>query len=187
MIKAVDNYISSPLGSSSNGSSNAKREALYRKFRPKISVNPALDRALVSLQANKNGSFTNWFKYREGFSESLLVYLLQYLNMQPGILRWDVRSGRSQGKKIFKKGYIYPFREAINEKLNQIAFDLEVHPVQQPLFGESFASAVQARRPELYEGSCLEILPTMEASSLAVVLTSPPYAESLRLYAHLCS
>ncbi len=305
MIEAVDNCISSPMGSSSNGSSNTKREALYRKFRSKISINPALDRALVSFQANKNGSFTNWFKYREGFSESLVVYLLQYLNMQPGILldpfsgggsalfaasglgwqtkgievlpvgiyatqarvmarqadiqelrqaidtlkcinfqdyydlqyalkhititrgafppteeqqltgyiaychhmpcsesvrglllyaafcvleeisytrkdgqylRWDVRSGRSQGKKIFNKGYIYPFREAINEKLNQIVFDLEVHPVQQSLFDESVSPDTRTWRPELYEGSCLEILPTMEADSLDVILTSPPYA-----------
>lgn len=305
MIKAVDNCISSPMGSSSNISANAKREALYKKFRPKISINPALDRALVSFQANKNGSFTNWFKYREGFSESLVVYLLQYLKMQPGILldpfsgggsalfaasslgwqtkgievlpvgiyatqarvmarqtdvqelrqaidtlkcinfqdyydpqyalkhiaitrgafppteeqqligyiaycysmpfsesvrtlllyaafcvleeisytrkdgqylRWDVRSGRSQGKKVFNKGYIYPFREAINEKLCQIAFDLEVHPVQQSLFDESFLPGVQDSQPELHEGSCLEILPTMAAGSLDVILTSPPYA-----------
>jgi DNA modification methylase len=305
MIEAVHNCISSPMGSSSKISSTVKREALYRKFRQMISINPALDRALVSFQANKSGSFTNWFKYREGFSESLVVYLLQYLNMQPGVLldpfsgggsalfaasslgwqtrgievlpvgiyatqarviareadiqelrkaismlksvnfqdyydshyalkhititrgafpvseeqqltgyiaycnrmlfsecirtlllyaafcvleeisytrkdgqylRWDVRSGRSQGKKIFNKGYIYSFREAINEKLNQIAFDLEVRPVQHSLFDESFSSGMPTCRPELYEGSCLEILPTMEAASLDIILTSPPYA-----------
>lgn len=305
MIEAVNNCISSPMNSSSTPSSTAKREALYRKFEPKISVNPALDRAMVSFQANKSNPFSSWFKYREGFSESLVAYLLQRLNMPPGVLldpfsgggsalfaasgsgwqtrgievlpvgiyatnarvlaqevdaqefrsvvnafkqvnfsdyyderyslkhititkgafpaeeerqlvgyiahcssmvvsecirtlllyaafcvleeisytlkdgqylRWDVRSGRSQGKKVFNKGYIYPFREAIAEKLSQMAFDLEIHPVQQSLFDDSFPATAQSSRPELCEGSCLEILPTMEANTLDVVLTSPPYA-----------
>ncbi len=288
-----------------NTSSTMKRDALFEKFRPKISVNHALDRALVSFQANKHTPFYSWFKYKEGFSESLVTYLLQYLQRQPGILldpfsgassslfaasnlgwqakgievlpvgiyaskarfvaqqvdiqelrsaidamkqvyfldyyapahelrhivitngafpiveqrqlvgyiaychahipdeklrtlllfaafcvlesisytrkdgqylRWDVRSGRSQGKKVFNKGYIFPFREAIHEKLSQILFDLEINPTQDSLFDNEDAAKVQGAEPRLYEGSCLEILPTMESSSIDVVLTSPPYA-----------
>jgi DNA modification methylase len=283
-----------------------KRDELYERFKAKISVNAALDRALVSFQANKNVPFSGWFKYREGFSESLVAYLLQTVTTTSGTLldpfsgagsalfaasnlgwqtkgievlpvgiyatrarfiidnvtpqelreaihtikclkfadyydqqyelkhiaitkgafplaeeselvgyiaycqrcivnenlrhlllyaafcilesisytrkdgqylRWDVRSGRSQGKKAFNKGYICTFREAIFEKLNQIAFDLEVNPVQQSLFEESnHHSQTDHPQPELYEGSCLDILPTMATNSIDVVLTSPPYA-----------
>ncbi len=288
-----------------NTSSTMKRDALLEKFKPKISVNHALDRALVSFQANKHTPFYSWFKYKEGFSESLVTYLLQYLQCQPGVLlnpfsgassslfaasslgwqakgievlpvgiyaskarfvvqdvdiqklrnaiyemkqvnfldyytpayelrhivitngafpvaeqqqlvgyiaychcyipdenlrtlllfaafcvlesisytrkdgqylRWDVRSGRSQGKKIFNKGYIYPFREAVHEKLSQILFDLEINPTQVSLFDNEDAAKTHGAEPQLFEGSCLEILPTMEANSIDVVLTSPPYA-----------
>lgn len=285
-------------------STTMKRDALLEKFKAKISVNLALDRALVSFQANKNTPFYSWFKYKEGFSESLVTYLLQYLQRQPGVLldpfsgassslfaasnlgwqtkgievlpvgiyaskarfvaqevdiqelrnaihemkqvnfleyyspayelrhivitngafpvaeqqqlvgyiaychhisdenmrtlllfaafcvlesisytrkdgqylRWDVRSGRSQGKKVFNKGYIYPFREAIQEKLGQILFDLEVNPTQHSLFDIEDTAKICEAEPQLYEGSCLEMLPTMESSSIDVVLTSPPYA-----------
>lgn len=286
-------------------SSTVKRDALLEKFRSKITVNPAFDRSLVSFQANKSTPFYSWFKYKEGFSETLVTYLLQYLKRQPGVLldpfsgassslfaasnlgwqakgievlpvgiyaskarfiaqqvniqelrsaidamkqvnfldyytpayefrhivitngafpeaeqrqlvgyiaychsqisdeklralllfaafcvlesisytrkdgqylRWDIRSGRSQGKKVFNKGYIYPFREAIQEKLGQILFDLEINPTQHSLFDNQDAAKVQGAEPQLYEGSCLEILPTMEANSIDVVLTSPPYA-----------
>jgi DNA modification methylase len=283
----------------------SKRDALYERFKSKISVNPAFDRTLVSFQANKLVPFYGWFKYKEGFAEALVTYLLQQITPKSGTLldpfvgagsalfaasslgwktkgievlpvgiyatqarfvahevdpqelrrvineikyvnfldyydqqyelqhititngafpaeeqqqligyisychkviiheslrtlllyaafcvleaisytrkdgqylRWDVRSGRSQGKKIFNKGYIYPFREAIAEKLNQILFDLEINPCQQSLFDDSTLPKLNATKPEIYEGSCLEILPTMVSSSIDVVLTSPPYA-----------
>ncbi len=62
------------------------------------------------------------------------------------------------------------------EKLNQIAFDLAVNPVQQSLFGDVLTPTSCDTQPVLYESSCLELLPTMEAASVDVVLTSPPYA-----------
>jgi DNA modification methylase len=286
-------------------SAQSKRDALYEQFKSRISVNSALDRTLVSFQANKQVPFYGWFKYKEGFSESLVTYLLQQVTTRPGTLldpfsgagaalfaasgmgwqtqgievlpvgvyatkarlvarevdsqelrqtiheisrvnfldfyeqqytlkhititngafpareeqqlvgyigychrmitdgnvrtlmlyaafcvleamsytrkdgqylRWDVRSGRSQGKKIFNKGYIPSFREAINEKLHQIAFDLEVNPYQQSLFGDEDVAKSTATQPDLYEGSCLTILPTMLDQSIDIVLTSPPYA-----------
>ncbi|MBD2778677.1 site-specific DNA-methyltransferase [Iningainema tapete] len=66
-------------------SSSIGRTALYEKFQSKIIHNPSLDRTLVSFQANKQAPFSAWFKYREGFSERLVTYLLQ-LKPQPGIL-----------------------------------------------------------------------------------------------------
>lgn len=62
------------------------RTALYERFAGCIQHNPALDRSLVSFQANKGVAFSGWFKYREGFSESLVAYLLRQLHPQPGRL-----------------------------------------------------------------------------------------------------
>lgn len=293
--------------------SSVDRTALYEKFKPKILHNHSLNRMLVSFQANKQVPFYGRFKYREGFSERLVTYLLQHLKPQPGILldpfagggsalfaasalgwqtkgiellpvgiyatqarivahrinpeefnkvaaeleqlnfvnyydrgyalkhiaitrgaflsveeeqlvgyisychnfvtnddirtlllyaafciledisytrkdgqylRWDARSGRSQGKKIFNKGVILTFRDAIQRKLKQIASDLYPCLNQQKLFGDSFLpelsvlkpSHVRNPEPRLYQGSCLEILPTTQTSSIDFVLTSPPYA-----------
>lgn len=293
-------------------SSSTSRTALYDKFKSKIIHNPSLDRTLVSFQANKQVPFYSWFKYREGFSERLVTYLLKHLKPQPGILldpfagggsslfaasalrwqakgiellpvgiyaiqarivayrmnfdefntvvaelrqinfpdyydkdyalkhiaitrgafssvdeeqivgyisychkfvtnddirtlllyaafciledisytrkdgqylRWDARSGRSQGKKTFNKGIILTFHNAIHKKLKQMASDLYPCLTQQELFGDSIMPQIASVKPDqvenldltLYEGSCLEIIPTMQASSIDFVLTSPPY------------
>ncbi len=92
-------------------------------------------------------------------------------------LRWDARSGRSQGKTSFNKGTIFPFRSAIQEKLNQIANDL-TEPVEQlPLF-EKLPQIKQdiGRAIDIRGGSCLDLLPAIPKSSIDFVLTSPPYA-----------
>lgn len=65
---------------------HTERDALYDSFAAAITHNPALDRSLVSFQANKTVPFYSWFKYREGFSESLVTYLLQKLHPHPGHL-----------------------------------------------------------------------------------------------------
>ena len=284
MIEDVISILHVPEYASDLSSTSAKREALYEKFRSKISVNEALSRTLVSFQANKNVAIYNWFKYKEGFSEQLVRYILHYFKKQPGVLldpfsgagsalfaasslewqtkgieilpvgsyatrarfiaqrikpqkfrevvaelkvlnfidfydetyalkhisitrgafppseeqqligyiaychrfiadedirilllyaafcilesisytrkdgqylRWDVRSGRSQGKKSFNKGYIPTFREAIDEKLRQIITDLEARYIQQDLFNESSLPISTNVECELYEGSCL--------------------------------
>lgn len=67
-------------------SSSAMRTALHEKFQHSISMNPVLDRTLVSFQGNKHVPFSSWFKYREGFSEALVSYLLKELKPEPGIL-----------------------------------------------------------------------------------------------------
>ena len=281
-----------------------EREKLYEKFRQKIRVNPALDRTLVSSQANKNLPY-NWFRYREGFSEALVHYLLSTVPTTPGVLfdpfagsgtsllvaselgwkpvgiellpvgvhvtkirllaqkmnaetfseaiykllqqnfidyydqrfvfhhiritsgafsieeerqligyisychtfienedvknlllfasfcileeisytrkdgqylRWDARSGRSQGAIPFNKGYIFTFREAIEQKLRQMLADMRGRPLQGNLFDNFPALHDNCTTPELYEGSCLEMLPHIETGSVDTVLTSPPYA-----------
>ncbi len=74
------------IGSRSFTSTPSARDNLHERYSARITHNPALDRTLVSFQANKNAPFSGWFKYREGFSEALVTYLLQTLAPQPGIV-----------------------------------------------------------------------------------------------------
>ncbi len=115
--------------------------------------------------------------------KSLLLYAvicifeeISYTRKDGQYLRWDARSGRSQGEKPFNKGRILPFREAIKNKLRQMIHDLRERPTQQMLFEEKAASGISPVVPEIYEGSCLEILPLTSSNSIDAVLTSPPYA-----------
>jgi len=63
------------------------REMLYQKFQKRIVYNPSLDITLVSFQANKHTPFYSWFKYKEGFSQRLVTYLLNHLwEHPPGVL-----------------------------------------------------------------------------------------------------
>jgi hypothetical protein len=284
-----------------------EREKLYKKFESEILTNTALDRTLVSNQANKKLPFYSWFRYKEGFSEPFVEYVINHILQypQPGTLldpfsgagsalfaasvrgwrtkgidvlpagiyatearfvaervdadefrtvvseimqvnfvdhhhpeyelkhiaitrgafpqieekqlvgyiaycqkhitdedmrtlllyaaicileeisytrkdgqylRWDARSGRSQGEKPFNKDRIYTFREAIEQKLKQMAADLGDQYTQQTLFEEGPTEEIPYIPPELYEGSCLYMLPLMESNSIDAVLTSPPYA-----------
>jgi hypothetical protein len=284
-----------------------EREKLYKRFELQILTNTALDRSLVSNQANKKLPFYSWFRYREGFSEPFVDYVISHIlnRPEPGILldpfsgagsalfaasvrgwqtkgievlpvgiyatharfivekfdvamfralvkeivhvnfadyynpdyelkpiritngaipqmeerqlvgyisycqqhitdedirtlflyaamcileeisytrkdgqflRWDARSGRSQGEKPFNKGRIYTFCEAIEAKLKQMANDLGEQCIQQPLFEEKPTADISYIMPELYESSCLDMLPLMDSNSIDAVLTSPPYA-----------
>ncbi len=59
---------------------------LERRFEGKLVINHDLDRALVSFQANKRRNHYRWFKYKEGFSASLVQYLLDKLRIDSGRL-----------------------------------------------------------------------------------------------------
>ncbi|MCS6879859.1 MAG: site-specific DNA-methyltransferase [Oscillochloridaceae bacterium] len=85
-------------------------------------------------------------------------------------LRWDVRSGRKQGKKIFNKGDIPSFDEAICDKINEILVD--VSPNHQATL---FPAEKPHGRIRLYNGSCLEILPQLPDCEYDAIITSPPY------------
>ena len=51
-----------------------------------ISVNKDLDRRLVSFQANKNKPLYRLFKYKEGFSASLVDYFIDYMGVEGAVL-----------------------------------------------------------------------------------------------------
>ncbi len=86
-------------------------------------------------------------------------------------LRWDYRSGRRQPSKIFNKGKIRSFEEAVVAKLDQIIVDLETDSTP----GELFEGPLQSGETELHYGSCLKLLPEIESDSVDFVITSPPY------------
>ncbi len=117
-------------------------------------------------------------------SRSLLLYAafciledISYTRKDGQYLRWDVRSGRSQGKKPFDKGNILDFREAIDAKLYQIQGDLMGRPKQMALFEEGPSKRRDiGDHIHILPGSCLELLPTLSSESIDGVITSPPYA-----------
>ncbi|WP_348254087.1 site-specific DNA-methyltransferase [Leptolyngbya sp. AS-A5] len=101
---------------------------------------------------------------------------ISYTRKDGQYLRWDARSGRAQGKKSFNKGYIFSFREAISNKLNQMVNDLIVQPNQRSLSQEDIIEQASRPTPIISTGSCLKLLPTIPDNSVNFVLTSPPYA-----------
>lgn len=62
----------------------AHNAALETRFADRLKVNPLLNRQLVSFQANKGRPGYRWFKYKEGFSEALVHYLLDHLGLEYG-------------------------------------------------------------------------------------------------------
>jgi hypothetical protein len=82
-------------------------------------------------------------------------------------LRWDHRSGRRQGKKIFDKGTIQPFTAAIRAKLVEIMQDHGGAIGQASLFIEPPRLAGRIR---LLNGSCLSVMPTLPSQHYDVLL-----------------
>jgi DNA modification methylase len=54
------------------------------EFNGKLKIEPALSRQLVSFQANKKRSNYRWYKYKEGFSASLVEYFLHRYGIESG-------------------------------------------------------------------------------------------------------
>lgn len=103
------------------------------------------------------------------FAAFCILEAISYTRKDGQYLRWDARSGRSQGKKPFDKGVILTFDQAIWEKLDHMVYDLR--------YGQFFqaAPAADVPAPQVTLGSCLEILPTLANERFEVILTSPPY------------
>ncbi len=59
-------------------------QTLTERFASKIKVNRDLDRTLVSFQANREEIGHRWCKYREGFSASLIRYIIDRTGLTKG-------------------------------------------------------------------------------------------------------
>lgn len=96
---------------------------------------------------------------------------ISYTRKDGQYLRWDYRSGRRQGANPFDKGAILNFEQAIAEKINEILADLQPAAGQLSLF----PTAKLDGEILLYNGSCLDIMPTLPDSIYNAIITSPPY------------
>lgn len=105
------------------------------------------------------------------FALLCILESISYTRKDGQYLRWDHRSGRRQGKKIFDKGDILRFDAAITDKLREIVADLRSAELPEDLFAPIRAKA----NVTLHGGSCLAILPTLEAKFYDCLITSPPY------------
>jgi len=107
------------------------------------------------------------------FAAMCILEEISYTRKDGQYLRWDHRSGRCLGKKVFDKGRIKSFDEAICDKLLQIADDIDGSEYQTTLFPQETNN--NRGNIELNRGSCLDILPTIETNSISGLITSPPY------------
>jgi hypothetical protein len=96
---------------------------------------------------------------------------ISYTRKDGQYLRWDYRSGRKQGKKVFDKGPILNFNQAVCAKLDEIVRDQETGGGQHELF----PAETQQGSLVLRGGSCLDVLPTLPGEVYDAVITSPPY------------
>lgn len=105
------------------------------------------------------------------FALLCVVESVSYTRKDGQYLRWDHRSGRKQGSKPFDKGAILNFDKAICAKLDEIVYDIEAETENAGLFPKEKLGGEIC----LYEGSSLQILPTLQESVYDAVITSPPY------------
>lgn len=105
------------------------------------------------------------------FALLCILESISYTRKDGQYLRWDYRSGRRIGKKVFDKGEILSFDRAITNKLQEIVTDLYLAEVPDDLFRPLRARTEIA----LYSGSCLDIMPQLAASTYDCLMTSPPY------------
>lgn len=105
------------------------------------------------------------------FALICILESVSYTRKDGQYLRWDYRSGRRNGQNTFDKGKIYTFDAAICEKLHQIVMDIK-NPEADFLFHEELPVAGTIN---LYNGSCLNILPELKSRKYKAIITSPPY------------
>ncbi|MEO5333582.1 MAG: hypothetical protein H7839_16340 [Magnetococcus sp. YQC-5] len=126
----------------------------------------AIEKFLSVMQSEKN-------RIQEVLKFALLCILesVSFTRKDGQYLRWDHRSERKHGLKLFNKGQILDFDTAITAKLYEIIEDL----VTSKQVRELFEDPKQQAPINLYGGSCLDILPTLLDNTYDAIITSPPY------------
>lgn len=105
------------------------------------------------------------------FAMLCVIESVSYTRKDGQYLRWDYRSGRRQGQKIFDKGEILRFNKAITNKLREMVADLHAAELPEDLFAKVRAKA----DIKLYNGSCLTVMPKLKDETYDCLITSPPY------------
>lgn len=110
------------------------------------------------------------------FALLCVLEIISYTRKDGQYLRWDYRSGRTQGKKTFDKGVIADFEQAISQKISEILGDLHpVEPIQASLFPIPATPPINQGNIHLLNGSSLEIMPQLPEEAYDAIITSPPY------------
>lgn len=105
------------------------------------------------------------------FALLCVLEVISYTRKDGQYLRWDYRSGRKQSQKPFDKGEILTFEQAISDKISEILSDLAPATKQLGLFSaENSQGDIQ-----LFNGSCLKIMPNLPDCTYDAIITSPPY------------
>jgi len=95
---------------------------------------------------------------------------MSYTRKDGQYLRWDYRSGRKQGNRIFDKGEILSFDQAVTKKISEITVDLKTNKQTGLFHTEKLKGKIH-----LFQGSCLKILPKLPDEKYDAIITSPPY------------
>lgn len=106
------------------------------------------------------------------FSLLCVLESISYTRKDGQYLRWDHRANRRKRHNSFNKGKIFSFEEAITKKISEIIYDLETEKEKD--FFEN-KNPVARGKVNLFEGSCLNLLPCFESLQYNVIITSPPY------------
>lgn len=112
-------------------------------------------------------------KVRDALEFALFCILesISFTRKDGQYLRWDDRSGkRAEVKKPFNKGIIRDFSSAIAEKLKEIIEDLRNKEI-----GGLFKEEKKRGAINLFEGSCLFVMPSLFSDFYDGLITSPPY------------
>jgi len=105
------------------------------------------------------------------FAAMCVLESISYTRKDGQYLRWDKRSDRRQRGKLFNKGKIDGFTEAICKKLLEIVDDLDS---LTPKLSDTGSTRIRGQI-KLFAGSCLDIMPDLKSNSFDALITSPPY------------
>lgn len=134
-------------------------------FSPETESALARYRFWVSQQPQPKQHFCDFLSYS-------ILEEISFTRKDGQYLRWDHRSPRSKVRGKFDKGRIYFFDEAIVAKAQSIIDDLDSGTVDllSKLYPNKAVSNIS-----LFEGSNFGALEQVDASSVDLVITSPPY------------
>ncbi len=106
------------------------------------------------------------------FALLCVLETISYTRKDGQYLRWDNRSKHQQGKNVFNKGAIVSFEQAITQKINEIVEDVKT---ANSSYNKLFMETNQLGNINLFNGSCLELLPKISSNQYDAIITSPPY------------
>ncbi|WJS98920.1 hypothetical protein [Novosphingobium humi] len=134
-------------------------------FSPETEAALARYRFWVQQQPQPKQQFCDFLSYS-------ILEEISFTRKDGQYLRWDHRSPRSKVRGKFDKGRIFSFEEAITAKAQSILADLRA---ETPDLLAAIASARPISNISLHEGSNFASLERIDAASVDLVVTSPPY------------